>query len=66
MMEILNFVLIAALALFSFKAMVIGLKRGHSERYFKKWKLFTGKKYHNFFGLPRDADDSRFSAKPKS
>ncbi|WP_041641421.1 hypothetical protein [Magnetococcus marinus] len=65
-MAILNFVLIAALLIFVVKAVAIGLQRGHSDRYFKKWKLFTGQRFHNFFGLPRESDESRFNAKFKS
>nr|CRH07873.1 Protein of unknown function [Candidatus Magnetococcus massalia] len=64
-MDILNFLLIGALAWVTLKAIIAGVQKGHSERYFKREKLSTGNKYHNFFGIPNVGGEERFQTKPK-
>lgn len=52
MMEYLNLIPIAALALWVLKSIKDAAPRDQVDRYFQENKLKTGKNYRNIFGVP--------------
>ncbi len=51
-MEILNLIPIAFLIWVIFKAIKDGFNHDYTDRYFAENRIKTGKKFHNFFGIP--------------
>lgn len=51
-MEIFNLIPVGFLVWVIYKAAKAGFNHGYTERYFKETKHKTGKKFHNFFGIP--------------
>ncbi len=51
-MELLNLIPIAFLGWVIVMAMKGGFKHDYTDRYFQANKIKTGKKFHNFFGVP--------------
>ncbi|MBF0178354.1 MAG: hypothetical protein HQL63_16150 [Magnetococcales bacterium] len=52
-MELLNLLPLAALAWMVFVAIKSGRKLDRTDHYFQENKHLTGKKFHNWFGIPK-------------
>jgi hypothetical protein len=52
-MEILNLIPIAFLVYVILLAAKRGFSHGYTDKYFKAEKIKTGKKFANFFGIPK-------------
>ncbi|MBF0191306.1 MAG: hypothetical protein HQL99_09275 [Magnetococcales bacterium] len=51
-MAIFNLIVVGFVIWVFFKAASAGLKADTTDRYFQTVKIKTGKKFHNFFGVP--------------
>ncbi|MBF0447759.1 MAG: hypothetical protein HQL67_06120 [Magnetococcales bacterium] len=52
-MEILNLIPVGFLIYVIFLAAKRGFDHGYTDRYFQTLKIKTGKKFANFFGIPK-------------
>ncbi|MBF0426740.1 MAG: hypothetical protein HQL66_13075 [Magnetococcales bacterium] len=55
-MELLNLIPLAALGWLAYTAFRRGHQHDRTDRYFQENKRLTGKKYHNWFGIPKPQD----------
>ena len=53
-MEILNLIPIGFLVYVIYLAVKRGFDHGYSDNYFQAVKIKTGKKFANFFGIPKE------------
>ena len=51
-MEVLNLIPLGFLAWVIFLAIKGGVRHDRVDRYFQEYRIKTGKKFHNFFGIP--------------
>ncbi len=52
MLNLLNLLPIALLVWITWKAYRTGTTHDRVDAYFQKYRLATGRKFHNFFGVP--------------
>ncbi|MBF0154483.1 MAG: hypothetical protein HQL64_12145 [Magnetococcales bacterium] len=55
-MELFNLIPLAALGWMVYVAIKGGRRHDRTDHYFQENKRLTGKKYHNWFGIPRALD----------